>query len=178
MARTVYTLEVTLLSGCGWLFSTDEDNHASRIIEIRGDQTLQYLHRAIEDAFDRTNGDHMYEFQMASSPEHRRDKARPKIRPFSGDRRTVEMDLDVAIDRLGLEVRDRFWYCYDFGDCWKHKIVVKAVGEADPSIKYPRITERRGRSPVQYGAWDDPYGDDEEDEDEEDGEEVTQDDGA
>jgi hypothetical protein len=35
----------------------------SRTIQIRGDQTLAELHRAIFDAFDREE-EHMYEFQI------------------------------------------------------------------------------------------------------------------
>jgi hypothetical protein len=39
----------------------------SRTIQIRGDQTLEALHLAIFDAFDRFD-EHMYEFQFGKGP--------------------------------------------------------------------------------------------------------------
>ena len=39
----------------------------SRTIQIRGDQTLEDLHHAIFDAFDRGE-EHMYEFQFGKRP--------------------------------------------------------------------------------------------------------------
>ena len=39
----------------------------SRVIEIRGDQTLEQLHRAIFNAYDRWD-EHLYEFQFGKRP--------------------------------------------------------------------------------------------------------------
>ncbi|EKV26583.1 hypothetical protein C882_2295 [Caenispirillum salinarum AK4] len=38
-------------------------------------------------------------------------------------------------------------YIYDFGDDWHHRIIVEAVGTADPNLAYPRLFdgERCGR---------------------------------
>ena len=39
----------------------------SRVIEIRGDQTLEQLHHAIFEAYDRYE-EHMYQFQFGKRP--------------------------------------------------------------------------------------------------------------
>ena len=44
-----------------------ENPEISRTIQIRGDQTLEDLHHALFDAFDRSD-EHMYEFQFGKGP--------------------------------------------------------------------------------------------------------------
>ena len=53
------------MAGCGPLLKNFVKRNPiiSRTLEIRGDQTLEELHRAIFKAFDRTE-EHMYEFQV------------------------------------------------------------------------------------------------------------------
>jgi hypothetical protein len=41
----------------------------------------------------------------------------------------------------------RFTYTYDFGDDWRHTIVVEAVGPAEPALDYPRFIEGANRAP-------------------------------
>ena len=57
----LYTLEVFLISGPISEKFAKKNPVVSRTIQIRGDQTLEDLHRAIFDAFGRWE-EHMYEF--------------------------------------------------------------------------------------------------------------------
>src|SRR3954447_3837582 len=59
----LYTLDVFLLSGPISERFAKKNPVVSRTILIRGDQTLEDLHHAIFDAFDREE-EHMYEFQL------------------------------------------------------------------------------------------------------------------
>src|SRR3954466_3355001 len=63
----LYTLEVFLLSGPITEKFAKKNPVVSRTIQMRGDQTLQDLHHAIFDAFDRED-EHMYEFQFGKGP--------------------------------------------------------------------------------------------------------------
>ena len=63
----LYTLEVFLLSGPITEKFAKKNPVISRTIQIRGDQTLEDLHHAIFDAFDRWD-EHMYEFQFGKGP--------------------------------------------------------------------------------------------------------------
>lgn len=46
-----------------------------------------------------------------------------------------------------------FTYTYDFGDSWRHKIIVEQVTPADPSVTYPACTGgRRARPPEACGG--------------------------
>jgi Plasmid pRiA4b ORF-3-like protein len=59
----LYTFEVFIISGPLTEGFVKKNRVISRTIQIRGDQTLEQLHYAIFNAFDREE-EHMYEFQM------------------------------------------------------------------------------------------------------------------
>jgi hypothetical protein len=157
-AVRVYTLEVFLISGPVTRKFAKANRVVSRTILIRGDQTLQDLHRAIFDAFGRWE-EHMHEFQLGGKgpmdPEAKRyglpgafDLDREQGRPAAG-----RVDL-TTLDSLGLKEGDAFGYWFDFGDDWWHQVNVEAVEEKTPRGKYPRVTKKVGKSPPQYADLD------------------------
>ena len=48
----------------------------------------------------------------------------------------------------------KFWYWFDFGDDWWHRIEMVDAGEPVPRRKYPKVVKRVGKSPPQYPNWD------------------------
>ena len=119
------------------------------MIEIRGDQTLEQLHKAIFDAFDRWNDNHLYEFQFGKRAF---DPNGPRYGilddsvtdPDYGDAATTKLDdLNLKPERL-------FGYWFDFGDDWFHQINVERIEQAIPTVTYPRVVKRVGKSPPQY----------------------------
>jgi Plasmid pRiA4b ORF-3-like protein/LexA DNA binding domain len=120
----------------------------SRAIEIRGDQTLDQLHRAIFKAYDRWD-EHLYEFQFGKrpfdpeGPNYGLTGPRPRGKRV-GDARTTKLD------DLGLRPDRVFGYWFDFGDDWYHQIQVERIEQAIPTVTYPRVIKRVGKSPPQY----------------------------
>ena len=119
-----------------------------RDIEVRGDQTLERLHQAIFAAFDRSD-EHLYEFQFGKRPF---DPDGPNYgipdpqESKKGDRdaRTTTLDdLELKPDRV-------FGYLFDFGDEWFHQVQVERIEQAIPTVTYPRVIKRVGKSPPQY----------------------------
>jgi hypothetical protein len=161
----LYTLKVFITSGPILDKFARKNPQISRTIAIRGDQTLEDLHEEIFDAFDREE-EHMYEFLFGRGPTDR--NALRYVLPMVADDGWSDPPAGVVdsttIDSLGLKVKDRFWYWFDFGDDWKHRIEVKAVADPAPPGRYPAVVDRVGESPPQYIAWDS----EEEEEDEED----------
>jgi hypothetical protein len=142
----LYVLGVYLTAGpTGGEFNNKE---ISRAIEIRGDQTLEQLHQAIFAAYDRWD-EHLYEFQLGRRPF---DPDGPnygvsqggKKRKASGDARQTKLD------DLGLQQHRTFGYWFDFGDDWYHQIRVERIEQAIPTVTYPRVIRRVGKSPPQY----------------------------
>ena len=142
----LYVLAVSLLGGpTSKKFANKE---ISRVIEIRGDQTLEQLHHAIFKAYDRWD-EHLYEFQFGKRPF---DPDGPnygvpspqQTKQGDGDVRTTKLeDLDLNPDRV-------FGYWFDFGDDWYHQVQVDRIEKAIPTVTYPRVIKRVGKSPPQY----------------------------
>ncbi|WP_165250474.1 plasmid pRiA4b ORF-3 family protein [Paludisphaera soli] len=158
----IYTLKVTLIRGP----ISDEFDRAnpvvSRTLAMRGDQTLADLHWAVFDAFDRDD-EHMYEFQFGERPMD------PRARCY-GMAEDTSLELDhrsrladhARLDDVGLIVGLTFFYWFDFGDDWWHRIQVVAIENAPPGGAYPREVGRVGPSPPQ-SSYDEDSGRDEDD---------------
>lgn len=179
--KRLFSLDVSIIGGPVMEGFLKVNPVSSRNIQIRADQTLQDLHHAIFDAFDRWE-EHMYEFQFGKTPHD--PKAKRYVLPGAmrrglfgifGRRRNAPSDLTTTtIGSLGLQVGQSFGYWFDFGDDWYHQIDVVAIVERAPKGKYPKVTKRVGASPPQYPNWDEE-GDEGEDDDGEDADEEDDD---
>jgi hypothetical protein len=148
----LYTLEVFIIGGPIIEKFAKRNPVISRTIKIQGDQTLEDLHYAIFDAFDRWE-QHMYEFQFGKGPNDPKGKRYVLPGAFEGRSRTQNIAGNVAettIDSLGLTVDQAFGYWFDFGDDWWHQINVVAIDDKAPKGKYPKVVKRVGKSPPQY----------------------------
>jgi len=151
--QKLYTLEVFLVSGPINAKFAKKNPVISRTIQIRGDQTLDDLHQAIFEAYDRFD-EHLYEFQFGKGP---MDPKGPRyvapdgfeIEVGEGEKPSGRTD-HTTIESLGLRKGRAFGYWFDFGDDWWHQIDVEAIEDAVPQGKYPKVINRVGESPPQY----------------------------
>lgn len=140
-----------------------------RTIEVRSDQTLEDLHLAIQRAI-RWDNDHLYSFFMNGQ---KFDENYRFVSPWEeeGPRFTTE----AVIGELGLTLKHRFLYYFDYGDSHEFEVeVVDICPHAGPG-RYPRVVDSKGKAPAQYAYWDEDgeeYEEYEEDYDE-DGDGVT-----
>jgi hypothetical protein len=132
--ETIYTFKVGLQG----------EPELWRKIEIQGNQTLDDLHYVIYQAFERDDP-HLYSFFMNNKawdytaeygPQFRENRARDSTQ--------------VRIDSLGLRIKSKFLYIFDFGDEWKHPITLLSIQEESPKGYYPRIVDSQGKAPPQY----------------------------
>jgi hypothetical protein len=142
----IYTLEIFITSGPVTRKFVKKNPIISRTIEIRGDQTLEDLHQAIFEAFDRED-EHMYEFQFGGKGPND-----PQAKRYSLPDLVEETDdvTQTTLDALKLKKDEIFGYWFDFGDDWWHQINVIAVEQKTPSGNYPKVIRRIGQSPPQY----------------------------
>ena len=142
----LYVVSVYLVNGpVSKKFANKE---ISRVIEIRGDQTLEQLHQAIFKAYDRWDN-HLYQFQFGKRPFDRDGPnygapGPPPRKKEDGNARTIKLD------DLGLKPNRVFGYWFDFGDDWYHQVRVDRIEHAIPTVTYPRVIRRVGKSPPQY----------------------------
>jgi hypothetical protein len=131
-----------------------------RRIALRGDQTLDDLHEAIFDAFDRDD-EHLYSFYFPRAGTKGRGRARLRDAveyacpfscedsgPFSDE--ALHNAAETELSSLGLKPGQVFLYLFDFGDEWWHEITVEKVDAPEAKGKYPQVVEKHGKSPPQY----------------------------
>lgn len=105
-------------------------------IEIRGDQTLDDFHYAIQDAFD-WEDDHLYSFFLSGRAW---DENNSYESPRSGEGRPANK---FYLEHLALRPGQEFIYIFDFGDEHTHKIKLEAIMPfgVQPGVDYPTIIE-------------------------------------
>jgi hypothetical protein len=152
----IYTLDVQLIDGPVTEQFIKANPKVIRTIEVRGDQTLEDLHWAIYDAFDREE-EHMYEFQFGKKPMDERGRRYTMTLdddPFGMDESDGPAE-ETTLDSLGLKAKQTFFYWFDFGDDWWHAIKVASIEEKAPTGQYPKVVNQIGASPPQYPALND-----------------------
>jgi Plasmid pRiA4b ORF-3-like protein len=131
-ASSVHTIKVTLGGSRPPIW---------RRLEVPSASTLLGLHHIVQRAFG-WDGYHLWVF---TTPLGKYGVADPDL----GHNSAVSRRLFDVAPHTG----DRFHYIYDFGDDWKHDILVEGVTDAGPGIAYPRcIAGSRACPPEDCGG--------------------------
>ena len=140
-----------------------------RKIAIREGQTLQSLHNAIFDAFDRYD-EHLYSFFFPNTNPKSfnantiyKNSAKYSHQYACEDSGLYGNNKDgskTTIESLDLLEGQKFYYLFDFGDEWWHELKVEKIDEKADEGKYPRIIDRKGESPEQYPDFEEEMDDD------------------
>jgi tetratricopeptide (TPR) repeat protein len=115
-----------------------------RKIDIKGTQSLHHLHQAIVEAFDRDD-DHLYAFFMNNKAWDNTDEYGPPYGETS-----ARNSMKARINSLGLDIKSKFLYIFDFGDDWEHPITLTGIRQEAARGKFPRIVKSKGEAPPQY----------------------------
>ncbi|MGH3414330.1 MAG: plasmid pRiA4b ORF-3 family protein [Marmoricola sp.] len=121
-----------------------------RRLELAGDLPLSQVHEVLQTAMGWTDS-HLHHFFLGPARDH-------LVEPFLTDFAEDEGDegiheRDVRLDQTLVEVGDRLFYEYDFGDGWSHTIRLEVVTPYDEST--PRaicVAGRRACPPEDCGG--------------------------
>jgi hypothetical protein len=117
-----------------------------RRIEIPSAMRLDLVHEVMQVAFD-WDGYHLHAFETVcgefGSPDDDDDWSERKD------------ESTAALAQVAAAEHARVVYGYDFGDDWRHDIVVEKITPAEPGIAYPRCTGGRRAAPPEDcgGIW-------------------------
>jgi hypothetical protein len=133
-----------------------------RRIALRASQTLDDLHEAIYEAFDRDD-EHLYSFYFPRPGTRGRARLRDAVEythPYAAEDpgpfgEASHNAAKAKLGAVGLKSGQVFFYLFDFGDEWWHEITVEQIDAQPEKGKYPRVLERHGQSPPQYPDVDD-----------------------
>jgi hypothetical protein len=109
-----------------------------RRMEVPSDLTLSVLHEMLQTAFGWFDC-HPHQFETACG-----DFGDPAQDGF-WSRRADEAAATLAQVAPGR--REKVGYVYDFGDHWRHDLVVEAIAPAVPGVRYPRCIAAEGAPP-------------------------------
>jgi hypothetical protein len=134
------------------------DKAVYRKIAIRGHQTLEDLHNAIFDAFDREE-EHLYSFFFPDKPtKSKRTIIESPEYTITGmtdeffDKEQNEAS-EATIQSLKLRMKQKFYYLFDWGDEWLHELTYEGVKDIRTK-DLPAVIVTRGESPPQYPDYD------------------------
>ena len=118
-----------------------------RTIAISGEDSLDQLHLAIQEAFNFDN-DHLYAFSL--------DQLRLNPRKSFNDPRGGDYPFadEAIIGKLNFYEGQRFLYVFDFGDWWDFDIELIEIENKIHLDRY-KIVKKHGESPEQYPSCDD-----------------------
>lgn len=117
-----------------------------REIAIRGDQTLDDLHRGILEAFEWIDED-TYRFYLSGRIGDLNSLYEPE-RPDQDSR-------EIQLGELDLEEEQEFIYVFSDGDRNVFHIRVMSIDRPEPGVVYPDVVDERGESPEQELAYQD-----------------------
>ncbi len=117
-----------------------------RIIDIKGNQMLSSLHKAIFKAFDRSE-EHQYSFFLSNKPY---DRESEYTSPGLDEDGTGKLATRIRIDSIALYGGPIILYLFDYGDEWWHEVELISVTERVTRASFPRVVKKQGKSPPQY----------------------------
>jgi hypothetical protein len=135
--RAVYQLKVEL---------RDISQPIWRRIQVWEDTKLPQLHRILQLLFNWEDC-HLHDFVAG-----RRVYSVPDPEDAFNEREVVDERL-VPLNRVVDHVGDTFDYAYDFGDDWRHEILLEAIQLPDAEAFYPRcVAGARNGPPEDAGG--------------------------
>ena len=114
----------------------DSDPVVRRVVEVPGEASLALLHEVVQDAMGWEHA-HLHEFDV--------DGARFGLPDPEWDAAVAD-ESKVTLSGL-LETGGQVNYWYDFGDDWRHRLVVEEVTAPEAGVRYPRCVAGQGACP-------------------------------
>lgn len=133
------------------------------MLQIKGNITFYELHQAIFNAFDREDEEHLWKFCISRAKCNSLGKlwdctetVELPADPMWDDRDLRAEDAvihkpDITLDELKLKEKEYFYYWFDFGDDWAHRILIEKINECDDNTPMVQLIKKVGESPEQYG---------------------------
>jgi hypothetical protein len=133
----IVTLKITLLGAKPPIW---------RRLEVPGPCHLGDVHRTLNAAMGWLDY-HLHEFEIGD-----RSYGVPDVDLFP-DEDTMLPEENIVLGDLARAGVKRFGYWYDFGDDWRHNVVIEKTGPAEDGVFYPRcIAGRRAGPPEDCGG--------------------------
>lgn len=126
---------------------------------MQSQQTLATLHSAIQKALD-WDADHLYAFYINGK---KGDTCYTYVNRYEFEEvysnEEVGCTDEAIIGSLGMSIKHKFLYLFDYGDQHVFEIELVNIQEVADEDEYPRMLDGRGEI-TQYSTWEDEEIDD------------------
>lgn len=146
LQKTLPREEPKLMDGI-YIFKVSLGKSLWRRIELSSDHTLLDLHHSIQKAYH-FEDDHLYSFFM----DGKIGSYEKFTSPYDDEGPHVD---EIRIGELGLSVGQNILYLFDYGDMWRFMVQLEEIYTEGSKPIMPRIIESKGKSPKQYGSYED-----------------------
>lgn len=138
-----------------YTFKVSADRKTFRIIEIKGENTLDELANIIVESFD-FDMDHAFGFYNNIDDLYSSDEVYELFADIDGCDPTVDNAQGVKKTKIYsvFEPEKKMLFLFDYGDDWIFLIECQSMTEPLEKTRYPRITKKVGKSPEQYPDYD------------------------
>ncbi len=118
-----------------------------RRLELSSDLFLDEVHQVIQQAFGWTDS-HLHQF--GSGPDMYAAETELYLCPYQVEDGEIGIaEEEVRLDEVLVDVGDKLFYAYDFGDDWQHVIKLEAVVSRRDSIQRAVCTGGRRDGPAE-----------------------------
>ncbi|MEA1982407.1 MAG: SEC-C metal-binding domain-containing protein [Campylobacterota bacterium] len=133
--KTVYQLKISIKGAKPPIW---------RRVLVKPTITFKELHQNIQDLFE-WDDSHLYMFRAMRANYVDIESMGDDMFGDSGE---LESNM-YSIERELSDIKDKITYVYDFGDDWKHEIVLEKILPLDETIDYPKCTGGRRAAPLE-----------------------------
>lgn len=129
------------------------EKNISREVEVLESMTLYKFAQAIVEAhgFD---FDHAFGFYSSMKEDYFKSERMYELFADTEDDgiepTKAESVKNTKISHVWNALGDKMMFLFDYGDGWRFSVDLKAFGEKDTKIKYPRVLKSVGIAPEQY----------------------------
>jgi hypothetical protein len=126
-----------------------------REIEVESRKSLSDLAEAIVHAFD-FEFDHAFGFYpKLTGPDVMRSQPKYELFADMGEETTARSVRKTPVSDAFPGVGYTMLFMFDYGDDWRFVVEVIGLAQKVARTRYPKVLKKVGKTPEQYGAWDD-----------------------
>lgn len=110
-----------------------------RRLQIDGETSFKQLHKILQIAFDWEDY-HLHGFFVRKTNQESLQHPYISIGPKDPDAGCSDFDYEESSQKISdwfKAEKDKIVYIYDFGDNWKHEIVLEKIFSPEPNVLYP-----------------------------------------
>ena len=134
-----------------YIFKTTIWKGVWRRIAIPGEMLLDRLSDAILEAFEFWDPDHLYRFIYTDRFGCEKYIDHPLLHEGIPCDEHVPFTDETPVQQVPLRPGRSMIFFFDFGDCWEFELLLEEIAPPDPTLKKPKLLEKHGKSPEQYG---------------------------